>query len=53
VEPTAVVHFKQVAHELIGRKLRYYPHNHRFIMDYHLTLTKSGVHLSVVSTLPL
>lgn len=52
VEPSEVAEFKQVAHELIERKLRYYPHNRRFIMDYRLTITADNVHLSVVSTLP-
>jgi len=53
VEPPVVADFKQVAHELIQRKLRSYPHNRRFIMDYQLTMTGDGVHLSVVSTLPV
>lgn len=52
VEPPEVAEFKQLTHELIGRKLRYYPHNRRFIMDYQLTITEDDVHLSVVSTLP-
>jgi len=52
VEPPEVADFKQMAYELIERKLRYYPHNRRFIMDYRLTITEDDVHLSVVSTLP-
>lgn len=52
VESPEVTEFKRMARELMQRKQRYYPHNHRFILDYRLTMTEDGPHLTVVSTLP-
>ena len=51
-ESQDVVAFKQVAHELIQRKLRFYAHNRRFITDFHLQVTHDRAHLTVLSTLP-
>jgi hypothetical protein len=35
---------------LIERKQRYFANNRRYILDYHLSETKKGYHLAVIST---
>jgi hypothetical protein len=37
---------------LIQRKLQYFADNTRFILDYQVTMTEDGPHVSVMSTLP-
>jgi hypothetical protein len=41
---------KAILDELIERKERYFGGNKRFVLDYHLSDTKAGYHLSVIST---
>lgn len=39
-----------ILEEMIERKDKYYPENNRLILDYQLTMTQNGPHLSVIST---
>ena len=41
---------KEILDELIERKERYFGGNKRFVLDYRLSDTKAGYHLSVIST---
>jgi hypothetical protein len=41
---------KAILDELIERKERYFGGNKRFVLDYRLSDTKAGYHLSVIST---
>jgi len=42
---------KAIIREMIARKDEFFPDNNRRILDYQITMTKGGPHLSVVSTL--
>jgi hypothetical protein len=43
--------FKEIIERLVERKLKYFADNRRFILDHHWTMTRSGPHLSVISTM--
>jgi hypothetical protein len=49
--PSDAEDFKQITEMLVERKRRYFSDNKRLILDYHLSESREGFHLSVASML--
>lgn len=49
--PDGAEEFREVLSEMIERKQRYFGRFTRFILNYQLTMTPDGPHLTVLSTL--